>query len=229
MKMTDQQIKQVVIQAVQSIDNASFPEDVHTISPEFQKKMDALLTQQRRRRHARTAIRTIAACLAVAIVCTITWLNSDIKAKATATYWLQQNTHSGSFKYIFQDIDSMAPMQEYTIAKLPSGYEEVLFAAEETHHLRMYSNGFQTLFFKYCQMIEKESISLNTFYKENGYTSYPVKIGELEGACYSARNASRANIVVWMEPEGGYVFILSGPISTEQLAEIAKNVRTVNP
>jgi len=224
----DQLARQIMLDAAR-LEYGSLPEEPHTFSPAFERKMKKLL---RRGRHP-VLYRTLrgAACLLLVLLlsgCAV--LAVSPAAREVFAGWVRE-IHDNYFLYeFFGNKEREAVSEEdalYQPAYVPAGYR--------IEHRTVLTDGVVTIGYINDQA---NDIAVFTYFSdtssavlqvtgENEIICQQVQVNGLSADLYLDSEEGEANVIVWVDEKSGAAFRISGVLSGEELTRMAESVRAV--
>lgn len=210
------------------------PDETHDFSEAFELKMEPVLKKARRREKSQQTMRTIAASLALVILCGMIWVATHAEARQAVGKW---------FKYQWDHIVSYTFTQKYTgelptyrPTWLPEGYEEDYELKYETgegpainiREVYYEHESGNIIEFLYHAMDEEFDLEL---YIPDDYKHESVTIRGLPGEIYYPPEEEKADRcdLVWLNDEYNMAFCIFGKLEPEVKLRMAESVAIVEP
>lgn len=197
----------------------------YDFSPAFHMKMEPVLARARRHERSRRAIQTIAASVAVILICGFSWLATHAQAREAVQRWIRE-TWRNSIVYRFLGGENF-PLPDVRPAWLPEGYEETEALEREDRLSVTWQNGNgDCIFFDVHQMHEGTMVDFIANPGEE--TAFErVDIGGLPGEFYIS--GTEQSVLIWMDDETGFCYELNTKLEASVILHIAESVPLVNP
>lgn len=194
----------------------------HEFSPEFHQKMEALLAQGRREERSRRVLRTVAASLAILIICAFSWLVSSAEARNAVQRWVR-DAWRGNIVYRFLGKDS-SELPDARPVWLPSGYEETRTVLRKYHLSVTYQNEDGDCIF-YDLEFMRDGIELNII-PASGEALFEEKVfvQGLPGVLYLSDSESEQSILIWMDEEAGLYYSICAGQDASVMLHMAESV-----
>ena len=230
--MTDYELeklaRRVMLDAAR-LEHGGLPEEPHTFSPAFERKMKKLLHRGRhpvwyKALHA-------AACLLLALLlsgCAVLAVSPEIREVFAG--WVRE-IHDNYFLYeFFGDEEREAVSEEdvlYQPAYVPAGYRiecrtvlvggvvTIGYINDQTNDIAVF-----TCFSDMSSAVLQVS-------GENEIICRQVRVNGLSADLYLDSEEGEANVIVWVDEQNGAAFRISGVLSGEELTRMAESVRAV--
>ena len=194
------------------------PEEAHTFSRRFQRKMQALLRYERRRPFARRAAaagRAVAAVLLCVLILNAVLIGS-VEAYRERAYEIVENV-TRKFTAFSVKVNENTPAVEFKPIEppyVPEGYEVVERYANDIENFILYCKGEKNFFFS--QIVAGTApVHLDT-------EDAVVEDKEISG--YEVRVISENEITQAYFVAGGYEFLVSGNTGYEEILKITENI-----
>ena len=230
--MTDYELdrltQRVMLDAAR-LEYGGLPEEPHTFSPAFERRMKKLL---RRGRHP-VWHKTLhaAACLLLALLlsgCAVLAVSPEIREVFAG--WVRE-IHDNYFLYEFFGNEEREAVSEedvlYQPAYVPAGYRierrtvltdgvvSIGYINDQTNDIAAFT----------CFPDTSSSVLQVT--GENEIICRQVRVNGLSADLYLDSEEGEANVIVWVDEQNGAAFRISGVLSGEELTRMAESVRAV--
>jgi len=226
MSFSENELKRVAKAVDQAmLDNLPPPE---APSPLLLEKLEGLSVQPARKPKWKTVLPRVAACVIVFFAVGSCWLASDVDARAALLQWIRDFTQE-HYGYYFSEMESHGELPEYDFGWMPSGWEKSPFGdTESTHHRFVYSN-----------YSDGRSINLLYFYptSDSSYMIRPYQgltiehsvliIRNAQADLYRMSGAKNTNLLVWIDPDSGLLFQVSGDLPEEE--DLIRMMESLHP
>lgn len=195
----------------------------HEFSQAFQLKMEPLLTKSVREEKSRRVLQTIAASLAVVILCVFSWLATHAEAREAVQRWVRE-IWQNNVVYRFLGEASFA-LPDTRPAWLPEGYVETEVDYREDLLSVMYQNENDDIIIyitgtmkngKKIDIVPAPSVD---FREEN------VNIRGLPGTLYVSE--SEQSILLWMDDVTGVYYSICANADSSVILHMADSVDSV--
>ena len=199
----------------------------YDFSPAFHMKMEPVLARARRQERSHRAIQTIAASVAVILICGFSWLATHAQARDAVQRWIRE-TWRNSIVYRFLGEES-STVPEVRPAWLPEGYEETMALEREGWLSVTYRNeNGDCIFFDVHQMHEGTMVDFIANPGEE-HALEKVDVGGLPGEIYMSGDRTEQSVLIWMDDEMGFCYELDAKLDASVILHIAESVPLVNP
>ena len=230
--MTDYELdrltQRVMLDAAR-LEYGGLPEEPHTFSPAFERRMKKLL---RRGRHP-VWYKTLhaAACLLLALLlsgCAVLAVSPEIREVFAG--WVRE-IHDNYFLYEFFGNEEREAVSEedvlYQPAYVPAGYRiecrtvltggvvTIGYINDQTNDLAVFTCFSDT------------SSAVLQVSGKNEIICRQVRVNGLSADLYLDSEEGEANVIVWVDEQNGAAFRISGVLSGEELTRMAESVRAV--
>lgn len=207
------------------LDALPAPEECsHTFSPQFERKMQKLIRQQKA---GYRLLRQVAAVFLALLVGSGVWLMVDTEAKAAFIHWVR-TVYENSIVYRFFGSDTPeVELTNYRPAWLPEGYVETMVIAEDSISLLVeYRNDENDVIYFHCFPMND---SVVTSIIPNGkITSEDVAVNGMYGTVYYPENMDESNEMIWFNEELHIAYGLSSYLEKSVMLHIAESVSLDN-
>ena len=197
----------------------------YDFSPAFHMKMEPVLALARRQERSRRSIQTIAASIAVLLICGLSWLATNAQAREAVRRWIRE-TWQDNIVYRFLGEESF-PLPEMRPAGLPEGYEETKVLEREGWLSVTWQNeNGDCIFFDVHQMHEGTMLDIMASPGED-LSFEQADVGGLPGEFYISD--TEQSILIWMDEETGIWYKLDAKLDPSIILHIAESVSLVDP
>lgn len=199
-----------------------------TPSPLLIKELEDLSVKPARKPKWKTALPRVAACIMAFVMVGGFWLATDVDARAAILQWMRDFTQE-HYGYYFKEMEDRGELPEYDFGWMPSGWEKSPFGdIESTHHR-----------FGYHNFAEENNINLLYFYPKSNssYMIHPYQgltiehnvliIRNSQADLYRMSGAKNTNLLIWIDPDSGLLFQLSGDLPEE--ADLIRMMESLRP
>ena len=194
----------------------------HSFSPAFALKMEPVLRQGRKRERNLRAKWTVAAAVALVMICAFSWLASDAQARDAIQRWIRE-TWRNQIVYRFLG-EKTAELPNYRPAWLPEGYEESAAVCRDNRISITYQNeDGGCIFFDAGYMQDGMSINVIPNAGE-AYSPETVSILGSSGLLYLSRSEAEQSVLIWTDDETGLYFEVDGILDRSVILHIAESV-----
>lgn len=198
----------------------------HTFSPGFELKMEPVLMLGRKQERNRRSVWTVAAAVALAMICAFSWLASNAQARDVIQRWIRE-TWQNNIVYRFWGKDT-SQLPELRPTWLPAGYRETDVVNHESWFLVVYQNEYgDYIFFEAGTMQDGHAIDIVPDSKE--YEQETVMVHGLFGELYIPVDEEEQSNLIWMDEESGMYYEISARLETSVIVHIAETVNLVIP
>lgn len=202
------------------LDALPAPEECsHIFSPQFERKMQKLIRQQKVEYRL---LRQAAAVFFALLIGSSVWLMVDTEARAAFLQWVQ-TVYENSIVYRFFGNAPVNPeMMNYRPTWLPEGYVETSVITEDSMLLVEYRNSENSVIYFSCvPMNDSVAVSL---IPDGKIASEEVSVNGMYGEFYQPENAGETNELFWFDEEPHIAFGLSGHLEKSVMLHIAECV-----
>ena len=229
MKFSEQDLKR----AAQAVDRAMLDHlpPPETPSPQLREKLEELAAAPVRKAKWKTVLPRVAACIMAFLMVGGFWLATDMEARAALLQWVRDFTQE-HYGYYFSEMEDHGELPEYDFGWMPSDWERAPFGDMETTHHR----------FNYRSRVDGKNINLLYFYPKSD-SSYMIRpyqgltiehsviiIRNSQADLYRMSGAKNTNLLIWIDPESGLLFQVSGELPEEsELIRMMESLRPVGP
>ena len=206
------------------LDALPAPEECsHTFSPQFERKMQKLIRQQKA---GYRLLRQVAAVFLALLVGSGVWLMVDTEARAAFLQWVQ-TVYENSIVYRFFGNAPVNPeMMNYRPTWLPEGYVEANVITEDSMLVVEYRNSENSVIYFGCvSMNDSVAVSL---IPDGEIASEEVSVNGMYGEFYQPENTAESNDLYWFDEELHIAYSISGHLEKSVMLHIAESVSLVN-
>ena len=196
----------------------------HEFSPEFQAKIQRLISRERRRGSIRKAMKRVAMFFLVVLVSAGVWLTVDAEARGAFFSWVRE-TYENSIVYRFFGEPTATELPAYRITWLPEGYETVdvydegeMFSA----HYQKGNDAYSGFLFEYFFAQDNRYIEWQI--DETEYAHKSVAVNGIQADFYQALDPSETNNLIWIDENVGIVFEINGFLDEAVMLHIAQSI-----
>lgn len=201
----------------------SIPDEPHTFSVRFEKKMRRLL---RRARHP-VGYRVMRYAAAIILVITVLFgavFAASPEVRAAVINWVKSAFHE-FFKYsaagtVPSDVEDVE--YEYFLPESFDGYTLITTVEELSGKTYLYFNEQgDVLQFSYSHGLNGEGL----FIKREDYDAYSDMVGSCVADIYIAKTESQESVIVWQNPNEHVLFTISAVADKDDLMKFAQIVK----
>lgn len=206
------------------LDALPAPEECsHTFSPQFERKMQKLIRQQKA---GYRLLRQVAAVFLALLVGSGVWLMVDTEARAAFLQWVQTVYENSIVYRFFGDAPVNSEIMHYRPTWLPEGYVETNVIAEDSVLLVEYRNSENdVIYFDCVPMNDSVAVSL---IPDGEMASEEVSVNGMYGEFYQPENTAESNDLFWFDEGLHIAYSISGHLEKSVMLHIAESVSLVN-
>ena len=185
----------------------------------FLKDPFSLLTPQRPL--WQRGLRTAACFVLVTSVAFGSVMAGSPTARAAVVRWFTQE-HNTHIAYHFQGQSSVSYLEDWTLSVLPDGYTEMERIDLESIVCVIYRNGDPEMDIELDYEILADGLGFNI--DTEWHTVSDVSVLGNAGKLFAAHQEGEKNILLWINEQEGYAFMITSRLSAENLLELANFV-----
>lgn len=206
----------------------------HDFSPKFERKMKPLL---RRGKHPQAFFfAKAAACFLLVVLlagAALVTFSPEVRASVAEAFtaakrWIrgEQQEAPGYYYYIPEDEDTGGTyLVRYQLTEIPEGYQVDREGAADTDGYASYSNGTEKGFLKFNYFAPASPGMGFVPAEATEYKTGYVRGHEVD--LYLAEKPEGVSVIVWVDPETGYLISIGGVFTEEELLELASGVERI--
>ena len=199
----------------------------YEFSEGFEQKMRPLLKTARRRERAQQTMRTIAASLALVLLCGAIWVATHAEAREAVQRWFT-STWNNIITYRFTG-ERSGEFPTFRPTWLPEGYEEKkVFETDDYCKVTYEDNSGNLLFFFYQAMNEDSDIGFMIL-PDDEVRIESVEIRGLPGDFYIDTSGKKPSSLIWMDEQSGLAFGIDSKRAPDVILRIAESISEIKP
>ncbi len=194
----------------------------HDFSEAFAAKMEPLLKASGRREKTRQVMRTVAASIALIILCGVIWAATNAEARVAVQRWFKF-TWNNIITYQFTE-EWTGKLPTYRPTWLPDGYREAgIFDTGKLCDITYEDENGNLIFFYYQAMDDGSELGF-VILNEDEVRHESVLIKGLPGDFYICFTGNEQSCLIWMDEKNGLVFGVDSYLESDVILQIAESV-----
>lgn len=201
----------------------------HEFSPEFQAKIQYLISRERRRGSVCKAMKRVVMFFLAVLVSVGAWLTVDAEARAAFFSWVRE-VYQEHIVYRFTGAPVAEELPAYRITWLPEGYEEVDAYSNADRYNAFYQQGddiMSAFVFEYI-FVQDGSLTELLLIDEGDYNYKTIDVNGVQADFYEALLPGETNCLIWFDESTNIVFRINGFPKESVIVHIAQSVLLTN-
>lgn len=199
----------------------------YTLSPEFYRKMDKILTVQNKAMRKHNIVRIIKyAATIMLMIGTITLINEDVRAKIKEIFFeIFEEYGVMTFNSDGENLISSLEDIEFKLGYVPDGYElkDEFNDANMKNVLYINVDNNEDELFVICSLIFNEVSEIKSDSEEMTYETITIN-NKFDGYYISSGNNNKENSLIFYNNEVGCSVTIMANLSKEVLIKVAENI-----
>ena len=192
----------------------------HEFSPEFQGKMEQLVSGERRRKSVQKALWRVA--MFFLVVSAGVWLTVEAEAREAFFSWVR-DAYTGAQVYRFGGEPAAEELPTYRLSWVPEGYEEVDVRNDGETFYAFYQNGDDVLHsFEFRYFFTQRGRYIGMLTEETEHTS--LTVNGMQADLYQAVDPDAVSNLILIDEDAGIVFQIEGVLDRSILLRIAESI-----
>ena len=191
----------------------------HEFSPEFQKKIEVLKEQGRRKEQKIKYLQRACIAATIALCCTGVMLAANPDARAAVSSWIR-SIYENAIVYRFTSDSQETVLPEYEVGYIPDGYEENQVLETHTGKTIIFSNGRDMIFINWYLLSDNMNVEARAVDAE----LIPDKVNDHDAEWIVPNDSSQTTDLLWTDDRRGVGFIVSGYLERAELLKIAESI-----
>ncbi len=196
----------------------------YALSGEFEHKIEALRSEQKRKEQRR-AIRKRLAAAVIALFMTgsmVLALNTQVRAEVFT--WVKQVYETHTMYWFGMEKQDTLPHFELTY--IPEGFTVLKDESTSSSRTVIYEKGEE--YFGFIYHLIQEGSQLLIDYRDAEYSTIEIKVNDCEGHFYWSDDPTESKNLVWIDEVNGVIFIISAYFEQDVILHIAESAKLVN-
>lgn len=221
---SEEVLRQAAVAVRRSMLNSMPPPSqcAHEFSPEFQEKMQHLISRERRRGSARKAMKRVAMFFLAVLVSAGAWLTVDAGAREAFFSWVR-DVYTGAHVYRFFGEPAAEELPAYRLSWIPEGYEEAAVHDDGETFMAFYRCGDDVLHsFEFRYFFAQHDRYIGMLTEETDHTS--LEVNGMRADFYQAWDPDAVSYLILMDEDAGIVFQIEGVLEHSVLLRMAESI-----
>lgn len=198
---------------------ATMSVEKHEFSEDFERKMEILIKENRKRQTFKKIKHFVASIILVLMSLFSIWMALDTEMRAEFCSWVRVQYENSFVYHYFPIRSSDVSVDDYTVTWLPEGYAEKQSEMTDDTVLRTYASEHGEIIIMWFI-----SESSDTYVSLDGdIHSEAVDINGLEGHIYWSGTDNHKSII-WIDDFDGVTFCIESSEDIETIVKIANNI-----